>query len=281
MSESKVGGGSACPSERLRLKRRRLLRGFWNSQPVYWETPTQGVSASSIARERVASIVPKASRIEGVACGGAADFVTLRERGDGDFGKNVSIAVLRHAQSPVPRLISGDANKLPCADPSFDAVTSTYPLEHAVNPVLMLQEMVCVVRSGGRIILRGPARDLPFWYPKALQTRARRSLWRLGYRAKSLFGQRAVMLGSPSLPMIIDEPYVFTQPFIHDSDAVDVIWTYKVIRQMRCSCCRLAHWAVGTPLLGNNHIVCSFKRTLTSFSAYKCAGSTAPLVFER
>jgi SAM-dependent methyltransferase len=177
--------------------------------------------------------------------------------------------------------VSADAEALPFADRSFDAVLSTYALEHSVDPVQMLREMVRLVRPGGRIVLLGPTWDFPFWYPNSLLTRARSPFWRLHYTLKRFVAQTFAQLGGASPFLIIDNPDAFTQPFVHDSDAVYVVWSFEVIRQMKSRECKLIHFEMDDQLLGNNPLVRLTKRVLMLLPAYHHAGSTSLMVFER
>jgi hypothetical protein len=150
-----------------------------------------------------------------------------------------------------------------------------------VEPVRFLREMVRVARGGGRIILLGPAWDFPFWYPNALLSKSGNFLWRAGYSARRFGGQLRALAGGASPFMIIDEPDALTHPFVYDSDAVYVVWTFEVIRLMEEWGCRLAHGETDTALLGENSLVRFGKRLLMKLPAYRYAGSTVLLVFEK
>ena len=179
------------------------------------------------------------------------------------------------------RLACSDGEALPFAAESFDAVISTYALEHCVEPRRFLREMQRVARRGGRIILLGPAWDFPFWYPNALRSKSGNFLWRVSYAARRAGGQLRAMLGGISPFMIIDEPDALTHPFVYDSDAVYIVWTYEVIRLMREWGCRLIVAEADTPLLGENALVRFVKRLLMKLPAYRYAGSTVLMVFEK
>jgi SAM-dependent methyltransferase len=260
------------------LKKR--LKDFWSAYAVDWETPAQEGTAESSARLRAASFVPEGSRILDVACGLGTNSVCLAARGE-YFGTDISLNFLRHAPRRDLRLACSDGEALPFAAESFDAVISTYALEHCVEPVRVLREMQRVARRGGRIILLGPAWDFPFWYPNALLSRAKSFRWRLGYAARRAAGQVRAMFRGASPWMIIEEPDALTQPFVYDSDAVYVVWTYEVIRQMHEWGWRLIHGEADTPLLGDNALVRFGKRVLMKLRAYRYAGSTVLLVFEK
>ena len=256
------------------------LTEFWNSQEVYWSPLTEELAKNSGIRGRAASFVLEGSRILDVACGRAANCAWLLDHGQ-YFGSDISYGGLHHVQRQGLPLVCADADALPFADRSFDAVFSTYALEHSVNPVQMLREMVRVARPGGRIVILGPTWDFPFWYPNSLLTRARSRFWRLRYALKRLTSQTFALLGGPLPFLIVDNPDAFTQPFVHDSDAVYVVWSFEVIRQMKNWGCKLVHFEVDNRLLGDNPLVRLAKRFLMLLPAYRYAGSTSLMVFDR
>src|SRR2546425_3610421 len=69
-------------------------------------------------------------------------------------------------------LVSGEAESLPFADGSFDALTFTYLLRYVDDPVATLRELARVVRPGGTIA------SLEFAVPRGLW----RALWELYVR---------------------------------------------------------------------------------------------------
>lgn len=278
MSQPTSASIPTLPTSRARLKSK--LREFWNSQSAYWDLMTEEIAANSGNRARAASFIPEGSRILDVACGSASNCVWLLKRGK-YFGTDISQSGLRRAQRAELQLVCADAEALPFAKESFDAVISTYALEHSVAPVEMLREMVNVVRTGGRIVLLGPAWDFPFWYPNALRSRAGNTFWRLRYTVQRITGQVRALLGGCSPFLVIEEPDAFTQPFVHDSDAVYVVWTYEVIRQMKSWGCKVVRVEVDNQLLGSNPLVKLGKRALMLLPAYRHAGSTSLMVFER
>src|SRR5215475_4758892 len=166
---------------------RKLLKGrlkkFWNGQELYWSLLTEEKALDSENRSRAASMIPEGSRVLDVACGRAANCVWLVDRVQ-YFGCDISQKGLSCAERPNLRLACGDAEALPFADASVDAVLSTYALEHSTDPIQMLSEMVRVVRPGGRIVLLGPAWDFPFWFPNSLSSKAKNRFWLLKYTSR-------------------------------------------------------------------------------------------------
>ncbi len=256
------------------------LREFWNNCDGYLAKPTQEVTVEGSLRVRAASFVRPGSDILDVACGLGTNAACLEARGR-YFGTDVSATFLEHPAGENLRLVCSDGEALPFVADAFDAVISTYALEHCVEPARVLREMWRVTRHGGRIILLGPAWDFPFWYPNALLSKSRSLRWRVGYTARRAGGQVRAMLGGASPFAIIEEPDALTQPFVYDSDAVYVVWTYEVIRQMKRWGCRLICGEADTPLLGENPLVRFGKLSLMKLPAYRYAGSTILLVFEK
>jgi demethylmenaquinone methyltransferase/2-methoxy-6-polyprenyl-1,4-benzoquinol methylase len=82
----------------------------------------------------------------------------------------LSAARARFAGEPRVRLIEGEAEALPFADASFDALTFTYLLRYVEDPLATIRELGRVVRPGGRIA------SLEFGVPPLLPARA---AWRI------------------------------------------------------------------------------------------------------
>jgi SAM-dependent methyltransferase len=279
---SKVAGereGDARRAARI-LRLRARMREFWSGFDGYLDHPAQEGSGERSLRLRAASFVPEGSRILDVACGVGTNAISLTPRGE-YFGTDISLNFLQRAAGPDLRLACSDGEALSFAAESFDAVISTYALEHCAGPVRFLREMTRVARRGGRIILLGPAWDFPFWYPNALLSKSGSILWRVGYAARRAGGQLGAMLGGASPFVIIDEPDALTHPYVYDSDAVYIVWTFEVIRLMRKWGCPLILAEADTPLLGVNGLVRFGKRLLMKLPAYRYAGSTVLMVFEK
>lgn len=264
--------------EGLELKDR--LKGFWNSQQCYWDITSSGQCVESPARQRATSFLPAGASVLDIACGTAANSEWLKEKCR-YFGVDVSIKALQQPIHPSLRLACGDADYLPFREGFFDAVVSTYVLEHAVEPVKTLQEMCRVVKPGGRIVLLGPSWDFPFWAPNSLRSKVGNPWWRLRYTAGRFLRQmRGWLLGR--LPFErVNEPDAFHSDFIYDADAVYIVWSYEVIRVMRGWGHRLVHWEVDDRLLGTMAVVRTLKRFLCLLPIYRYAGSAVLLVFEK
>ncbi|MGB9336681.1 MAG: class I SAM-dependent methyltransferase [Candidatus Acidiferrales bacterium] len=259
------------------LKQR--LRTFWDGQQVYWELLESHVATSAPLRHKMAAFVPDGARVLDLACGTCANSGFLGEHCR-YFGVDVAIAGLKRASRELT-LACGDAEQLPFASSTFDAVLATYVLEHSATPRAMLSQMLRVLRPGGRLLLLGPAWDFPFWYPNSLHTRAPNLGWRIRYTIGRLARQaRGVLFGRLPFDTVAD-PDAFHTPFIYDSDAVYIVWTYEVIRFLARNGAKLIHWEADDKLLGKNAMVRGMKHALMTLPAYRRAGSTILMVFEK
>jgi ubiquinone/menaquinone biosynthesis C-methylase UbiE len=117
-------------------------------------------------------------RVLELGFGTGALLLEAKQRGISIFGLERSAAMHRVAQrrlqehaNPIP-CVSGEAEHLPFADTTFDALIATFPAAYIVAPHT-LREAARVLRPGGRLIVVGlwvtavPAwltRWLPFFY---------------------------------------------------------------------------------------------------------------------
>jgi SAM-dependent methyltransferase len=256
------------------------LVAFWNSQEQGRNVGLDEAAASLPSRGRAAAYLPEGSKILDVACGTTANVEWFRRRGC-YFGTDVCFGFLRLAHKPEKRLTCANAEALPFGDASFDAATLTFALEHTVNPVGVLREMCRVVGKKGRVILLGPNWDLPFWYPNALASRGQKAGWIFRYTISRLLGQLGGWIFGRLPFVIVEEPDIFVREFEIDADAVYVVWSYEVIRQMKRCGFKLIHSEVDDRLLGTNFGVRLLKRLLFLLPPYRLAGSTVLMVFER
>jgi SAM-dependent methyltransferase len=261
-------------------KLKQQLKTFWNNQQCYWDSVSSEEFVDSAVRQRMASFLLAGEWVLDIACGTAANSEWIKERCR-YFGVDLSIKALQRPIHPSLMLACGDADDLPFRKECFDAVIATYVLEHAVEPVVTLQEMCRVVKPHGKIILLGPAWDFPFWYPNSLRSKNAERGWRLRYTLGRLWRQ-LIGCSFGKLPFArVDEPDAFRSEFVYDADAVYIVWTYEVIRLMKKWGHNLAHWEVDDPLLGANPVIRKFKNVLRCFPIYRYAGSTILLVFEK
>jgi demethylmenaquinone methyltransferase / 2-methoxy-6-polyprenyl-1,4-benzoquinol methylase len=124
-------------------------------------------------RAMVDAVAPAANeRILDVATGTGMVAAELRRRADCSVvGLDQSAEMLAAARARFAsdgarvELIEGQAEQLPFADESFDALTFTYLLRYVDDPPATLRELARVVRPGGRVATLEfgvPPRALPY-----------------------------------------------------------------------------------------------------------------------
>lgn len=99
-----------------------------------------------------AAAAGRGARVLDVATGPGWAAAAAAERGASPIGLDFSVAMVRLAarNHSAIRFIVGDAEDLPFADGSFDAVVMNFGLLHLGRPDQAMQEAHRVLRSGGR-----------------------------------------------------------------------------------------------------------------------------------
>jgi demethylmenaquinone methyltransferase/2-methoxy-6-polyprenyl-1,4-benzoquinol methylase len=103
-------------------------------------------------RRFLVSLVPPGSEVLDVATGTGAVARGLLGRGCRVTGLDRSTEMLAEARRRLGKaveLVEGDAEALPFADETFDALTFTYLLRYVDDPGATLRELARVVRPGG------------------------------------------------------------------------------------------------------------------------------------
>jgi ubiquinone/menaquinone biosynthesis C-methylase UbiE len=75
------------------------------------------------------------------------------------IGLDPSNVMCRHAAEQGVVVCRGDAHALPFADGAFDACRADRVVQHLVSPVAAIDEMVRVVRPGGRVVVADPDQE--------------------------------------------------------------------------------------------------------------------------
>ena len=127
-----------------------------------WETNIRGYDSAfgAVARKTVGAMldaarVSRAMRVLDVCCGPGMLAAGVLERGAEANGLDFSLEAVELASKLVPtgRFERGDAQALPYAAESFDAVLCGYGVMHLPEPAAALREMLRVLRPGGRTAL--------------------------------------------------------------------------------------------------------------------------------
>src|SRR2546423_4243210 len=168
--------GVASPDQRSAGKREalELFRGL----PRRYDTLSAALSFWQDPRWRralVSEVAPRAGdRVLDVATGTGMVAAELLARADcsvvgiDQSAEMLSAARARFASKDRSRiqLVEGEAEALPFADASFDALTFTYLLRYVEDPRATMLELARVVRPGGRVA------SLEFGVPARLPARA-------------------------------------------------------------------------------------------------------------
>lgn len=162
--------------------RKREARELFRGLPRHYDALSAAFSFWQDPRWRralVGEIAPKAGeRVLDVATGTGMVAAELLARADCSVvGIDQSAEMLAAARARFAgvdgsrvELLEGQAEALPFADASFDALTFTYLLRYVDDPPATMLELARVVRPGGRVA------SLEFGVPPALAARA---AWRL------------------------------------------------------------------------------------------------------
>lgn len=156
-------------------------REFWNSNPcggkwasyrefLAWYRTVEPYMFETLARHSW-----QGRRVLEVGCGQGPLVNTLPEFGARIVGMDMSDASLRRAAEGVRelghdavRLLQGDAEKLPFADASFDAVVSFGVLHHTPDTDGAVQEVRRVLKPGGTATVMLYRTGNPKWWATAL-----------------------------------------------------------------------------------------------------------------
>jgi SAM-dependent methyltransferase len=127
-------------------------------------------------------------RVLDLACGPGLVTGAARVRGAIATGLDFSAAMIALARAAHPeiRFHEGDAEALPFADGSFDAVVANFGIHHMPDPVCALSEARRVLRPGGRMVFTSWAAP------------AENIAWKLLFDAISAHGDLAAAKTPPS-----------------------------------------------------------------------------------
>ncbi|MBN8928387.1 MAG: hypothetical protein BGO51_00585 [Rhodospirillales bacterium 69-11] len=117
---------------------------------------TYGGSFAAATRQFVPALLEglgRGDRVLDVCCGTGVVTAALAEAGGVATGLDFSAGMLAEARAahPALRFDQGDAEALPYADGSFDAVVSNFGIHHVPYPHKALREAWRVLRPGGRM----------------------------------------------------------------------------------------------------------------------------------
>jgi SAM-dependent methyltransferase len=144
--------------------RERLLRELWDREGRYYDMAREQVRHAAILPGEYDFLrrhLPEQGVVLEVGCGEGSNLAVLERPGLRLLGCDLSGLALSRARREAPEdraraFVRGDAELLPFAPGTFDAAFAVSLLEHLPDPGRVLEEMIGVLRRGGRLLLISP-----------------------------------------------------------------------------------------------------------------------------
>jgi len=183
-------------------------------------------------RGRLYEFIEAADLVLDVGCGTGANRPYL-PAGARYVGVDVSpVARARSAASHDDEtwFVAGDSARLPFRGDSFDAVISTYSMEHFADPRHALDEILRVCRPHGRIVLVSPAWERPSEAPPSLDRQMASPGFRIRYvLTRTLRLLRMCIDRRRCYFTTIPTPVIDPGDYVPDSDAVYILCIREIV----------------------------------------------------
>lgn len=220
---------------------KRRLDRFWDTSREYYDQARAANPEASPERRRLFAHLRGGERVLDLGAGSCENALWLPD-GCRYVGFDVSTSALvaaRELGRPGDR-VRGDGESLPFTSGSFDAVLSTWVLEHLHDPPATFAEIARVLAPGGLLLLVGSTWDLPWEIPPSLDPGRR-----LPVAATRLARQLRTLADGRLRFERVREPRVLTEGYVPDADAVHVAQSWTVARWLeRCGFEIVAHEAL-------------------------------------
>ncbi len=133
----------------------RFEAAGWETKAETYDSFFGQLTSKTIDRLLDAAGVGAGTRVLDVATGPGYAAATAAERGASVDGVDVAPAMVAHAKARVPagEFHVADAENLPYANESFEAVVANFGILHFGRPERAVSEMARVLRPGGRVAL--------------------------------------------------------------------------------------------------------------------------------
>lgn len=211
--------------------RKKQLAEFWDASRSYYEMAAASNPEASPERAILLEYLRGGDRVLDLGSGSCENALWLPSacRYVGTDVSTSALAMAMEKQRPALPVRS-DGEALPFADGSFDALISTYALEHFHEPGITLLEAARVVRPGGLLLIVGSAWDLPYEMPPSLDRRRR-----LEVALRRTWRQLVSALDRRHRFDTVADPLVLTEGYVPDADAVHVAQSWQLGRFFRAA----------------------------------------------
>ncbi len=144
--------------------KRGLVGALWGKDPAYYDRARAHVlEAASSGGEYgwIRRQLPSRGRALEIGCGEGTNMEVLADEGLEWFGCDLSLLAVSRARErgprgPRPAVAVADAERLPFALRSFDAVLLVSVVEHLPRPETVLESAIERVAPGGRLVIVSP-----------------------------------------------------------------------------------------------------------------------------
>lgn len=126
---------------------------------------------------------PPGERVLDVGCAGGTYLAALKQRGTRPIGLDIQEDALKHCAADGHTVLAASGQAIPLASGSVEAVLCHKTLYLFDDPALAAQELVRVLRPGGRVVFSGSNVASPYARAQAaVLARNGRSNWAVGNR---------------------------------------------------------------------------------------------------
>ncbi len=266
----------------MKMNLEKELKDFYNSNKEYYAYARKLNELLSDEREKAFSFIPSGSLVLDIGCGSAENgkYISKFARYVGlDFSR-IAIDMALDYKSENFHLVKGDACNLCFKPNSFDAVISTYSLEHFLAPKDALNQMYNACRKGGNIIIISPAWDLPFQFPSSMNIDKdirKRFFYTILRVIEDL---RECLLGARWSFKIIRDLSFIRSGYSQDNDTVYLTKAREVIGYLKNKGCKEIYISALREA-AKNRMAGLIKRLLIKFPMYRFGDSRLFIVFQK
>ena len=209
---------------------KQQLFGFWDQAAEYYQLARQYNMEATPERQRMRGFIPKGSAVLDVGSGAGENGFHIRDVANytGLEYSSTAIEMAREFESPTCRYLQGDAENMPFEDASFDVVLSTHVIEHLTNPQRVIDEMLRVLKPGGRLMIIGPAWEWPLQSPPSCKQRSKSLWWRIRWSTGRFW---RLLVNDPGFDMI-ENPDILEGAYEEDNDTTYAVSVRLLLRYL-------------------------------------------------